>query len=447
MQLTQKRQFKGSQAWTICLVVIGGLGTAIAAYWVWRGTPSTEKAIPEPTASVQVQTLAVQVKANGIVQAQQKINLSPQESGRIAQLYVQEGDRVSQGQVVAHMDGTRLEAQIQQYQAAVAKAQAELAEKLAGNRPEEVAQAKARVATEAANVQQVIARSNQAQKEVERYRSLVNEGAVAQVELDRWLNAQAQEIASVASAQARLQEQQQGLRQLQEGTRAEEIAAAQGNLAEAQAQLQFYRTQREETLIRAPFAGTITRQFAQVGDFVTPTTAASTTEGSTSTSIAELSSRLEVEAKVPEASIAQIQPGQRVAVRLDAYPDAVLKGKVRSIAPTAVKQDNVTFLRVKVDLAPSQYPAKAGMNAKLNFHVAQIQQALVVPLAAIMTQKDGTTGAFVRDRNGQVHFQAVKVGQTTGDRLQILQGLEVGDRVLLSPPPEQRIEGVDKLEF
>lgn len=87
----------------------------------------------------------------------------------------------------------------------------------------------------------------------------------------------------------------------------EEIAQSRAQVSEAVSQLQVYETQLENTLVRTPFAGIITRRYTDVGDFVTPTTSASTSDGATSASIAELSSGLEVEAKVPEASIARIK--------------------------------------------------------------------------------------------------------------------------------------------
>jgi HlyD family secretion protein len=244
-----------------------------------------------------------------------------------------------------------------------------------------------------------------------------------------------------------LREQRESLEKLRNGTRKEEIAQAEAEVAQARAQLQYYETQLENTFIRAPFAGTITRRFAQEGDFVTPTTSASSSDGATSASIAELSSGLEVEAKIAEASMPQIKLGQDVEIRADAYPDNVFKGRVRLIAPTAVKENNVTFIRVKVDLQTGQDLLKPGINVKLTFLGNQISNALVVPLAAIVTKKDGQTGVLVPDQNNKAQFRPVTVGVTSGNQTQILQGASKGERIFIQPPPDQKIDGVDTVAF
>jgi HlyD family secretion protein len=391
--------------------------------------------------------IAVQIKANGVIQAVQNINLSPKEAGRIAKLYVDEGDRVEQGQLVAHMEDEQFKAQVNQYKAAVAKAQADLALKRAGTRPEEISEAKARVATAEANVAEIQAKLDRAAEELKRNQFLAQEGAISQNALGEFLSQERSARANLEAAVARLKEQKESLEKLRNGTRKEEIAQAEANVAQATAQLQYYETQLKNTSIRAPFAGTITRRFAQEGDFVTPTTSASSSDGATSASIVELSKGLEVEAKVPEASIAQIKPGQNVEIRADAYTDDIFKGRVRLIAPRAVQENNVTSFRVKVALQTGQDKLKSAMNVKLAFLGDPISNALVVPQAAIVTKKDGQKGVLVPDKKNQAQFRPVTVGSTSGDQIQILQGVSKGERILLSPPEGQAIPGVDTVGF
>jgi HlyD family secretion protein len=397
--------------------------------------------------AVASKNLTVQIKANGVVQAVRKINLSPKEAGRIAQLYVDEGDRVKQGQLIARMESEQFQAQVKQYKAALAKAAAELAQKRAGARSEEIAEAQARVATAQANVAEAQAQLNRATEELKRNQFLAQEGAISRNTLGDFLSKQRQAQANLEAQTAGLREQKESLKKLRNGTRKEEIVQAEAEVAQAKAQLLYYEAQLENTLIRAPFAGIITRRFAQKGDFVTPTTSASSSDGATSASIAELSSGLEVEAKIPEASMAQIKPGQDVEIRADAYPDDVFKGRVRLIAPTAVKENNVTFIRVKLDLQTGQDLLKPGINVKLTFLGNQISNALVVPLAAIVTKKDGQTGLLVPDQNNKAQFRPVTVGVTSGNQAQILQGASKGERVFIQPPPDQKIDGVDTVAF
>jgi HlyD family secretion protein len=439
-------KIKKPTSWLIGLVAAGVLGTSITTYLALRGTASKSD-ITNLIVEVTSKDIAVQIKANGVVQAVQNINLSPKEAGRIANLYVDEGDLVEQGQLVAHMEDEQFKAQVNQYKAALAKAQADLALKRAGTRPEEISEAKARVATAEANVAEIQAKLNRAAEELKRNQFLAQEGAISQNALGEFLSQERSARANLEAAVARLKEQKESLEKLRNGTRKEEIAQAEANVAQATAQLQYYETQLKNTSIRAPFAGTITRRFAQEGDFVTPTTSASSSDGATSASIVELSRGLEVEAKVPEASIAQIKQGQSVEIRADAYTDDIFKGRVRLIAPRAVQENNVTSFRVKVALQTGQDKLKSAMNVKLAFLGDPISNALVVPQAAIVTKKDGQTGVFVPDQNNQAQFRPVTVGPTSGAQIQILQGVSNGERILLSPPEGQVIPGVDTVGF
>jgi HlyD family secretion protein len=439
-------KIKKPNFWLIGLVTVGLLGTATTAYLAVRSTASKSD-IANLTVEVTSKDIAIQIKANGVVQAVQNIKLSPKEAGRLAKLYVEEGDQVEQGQLMARMEDEQFQAQVNQYKAALAKAQADLAQKRAGPRSEEISEAKARVATAEANVAEMQAKLDRAREELKRNQFLAQEGAVSQNVLGNFLSQERSARATLEAAVARVKEQKENLKKLNNGTRPEEITQSEADVTQAIAQLQYYETQLKNTLILAPFAGTITRRFAQQGDFVTPTTSASSSDGAASTSIVELSRGLEVEAKVPEASIARIKPGQSVEVRADAYTDDIFKGRVRLIAPRAVQENNVTSFRVKVALQTGQDKLKAAMNVKLTFLGDQISKALVVPLAAIVTKKDGQTGVLVPDKNNQAQFRPVTVGSTSGDQIQILQGVSKGERILLDPPKDQVIPGVDTVGF
>lgn len=446
MQLPMFGKVNKPTPWFIGLATAGLLGTATTAYLVFQSTaPNSD--VTDLTVVVASKDLTVQIKANGVVQPVRKINLSPKEAGRIAHLYVDEGDRVGQGELIARMESELFQAQVNQYKAALAKATADFAQKRAGSRPEEIAEAQARVATAQANVAEAQAQLNRAGEELNRNQFLAQSGAISRNTLGDFLSKERQVQANLEAQAARLREQRESLEKLRNGTRPEEIAQAEADVAQATAQLRYYETQLENTSLRAPFAGTIMRRFAQEGDFVTPTTSASSSDGATSASIAELSSGLEVEAKVPEGSIARIKPGQQVEIRADAYPDNVFKGRVRLIAPGAVKEDNVTSIRVKVDLQTGQDLLKSGMNVKLTFLSNQISNAIVVPLAAIVTKKDGQTGVLVPDEKNKAQFRSVTVGVTSADQIQILLGVSQGERIFIRPPLDQKIEGVDTVVF
>jgi HlyD family secretion protein len=85
------------------------------------------------------------------------------------------------------------------------------------------------------------------------------------------------------------------------------------------------------------------------------------------------------------------------------------------------------------------------MNVKLAFLAGKISHALVVPLAAIVTKKDGQTGVLVLDKNNKAQFQPVTIGPTSGNQIQIVKGVSLGEQILLSPPEGQAIPGVESV--
>ncbi len=431
--------------WLVGAVAIGLVGTAATRYWVTHPSPPSSDAAAQ-TITVTTQDLTLKIKANGVVQALRKTNLSPKEGGRIMELLVDEGDRVAAGQLIARTDSRQVEAQVNQYRALLVKAQADLSQKRSGVRPEEIAEGQARLATAEATTGEAAARLNRAQAELQRNQMLAKAGAIATNSLEALEDKVREAEANLAAQQARQQEQTATLTKLHNGTRPQEIAQAEAEVAQVLAQLHAQETLLDNTLIRAPFAGIITRRFAQVGDFVAPTTSASATDGATSTSIAELSQGLEIEAKVPEASIAKIKPQQRVEIHSKTYPDQQFAGIVRLIAPRAIQENNVTSFRVKISLQTGQTQLKSGMNVELAFISDPIANAITVPLA-VVTKKDGQDGVWVADPKPDAkppaQFRPVSLGITAGDQVQIIKGLQTGDRVFLSPPPGQLIPGVD----
>jgi HlyD family secretion protein len=436
MQHLTLKNVKLPTRWVTGVLLSGLLGFLVYLAVVVRQSAS-QSTVQLDTVEVTTSDLTVRYPVNGVVQAVRTSKLSPDREGQIIELYVEEGDSVVQGQVVARMDSQEVQAQVRQYESALAQAQAELALKQAGNRPQDIAEAEARVATAEAEIAQAQAKAVRTQEELQRNQRLAEQGAISQSQLSEYVAEEREALAALEAAQARLREQQQNLDRLRAGTRSEEIAQAAARVAEAQAQLQSYQTQLANTEIRAPFSGIITRLFVQEGDFVTPTTSASSDESATSASIAELSSGLEVEVKVPEASIGRLQVGQPVEVRTDAFPDEVFQGRLRLIAPRAIKENNITFFRTKVELINGHDRLKLGMNVKLDILGQQIRNVLVVPLAAVVTQPNGETGVYVLDESNQSQLRSVKVGVTAEDQIQIIEGVAEGERILLSSPTDQ----------
>ena len=437
MQLPLMGKVGKSTIWLIALVLVGLSGLSIAIYLaVLRATAPLD--INALTVPVQEKNLAVRITESGTVVPIQTVNLSPKTSGRIAQLYVEQGDKVKTGQVIARMESRDIEAQRVQAKANIAQVQARLKELQTGNRPEEIAQAQANVVQNQAQVADAQARLNLARERVNRNQSLASEGAISRDQLDAVLNEERTARAGLERVQASVREAEQRLQLLRKGTRPEQIAQAAAALAEAKGRLQAIEVQQEDTLVRAPFSGVVTQKYATVGAFVTPTTTASSTSSATSTSIVAIANGLEVLAKVPEVDLSQVKLGQPVEIVADSYPDKTFRGQVRLIAPEAVVQQDVTSFEVRVTIKTGLVLLRSRMNVDATFLGKQLNHALVIPTVAVVTQQ-GQTGVMIPDVKGKAQFRPVTLGSSIGNQTQILKGVKPGERVFVDLPKELEI--------
>jgi HlyD family secretion protein len=416
-------------------VVAGSVG-----FGVWRSRQSAYD-VEAFTTPAAIEPLTVRVAASGTVRPVQTVNLSPESAGVLEELFVEQGDRVEPGQVIARMKSRDTAAQVSQNQAAVAEAEAALAELRQGSRPDEITQAEATVEANRAQVRDAQARLDLATSDLARRQQLFDRGAVAATDLDTAAREQRSAQAALEQAQARVTESQRRVDDLRSGPRQEAIAQAEARLAQAQAQLDGAQIRQDETLIRAPFGGIVTQKFATEGAFVTPTTSASELSSATSTAIVALAEDLEVLAEVPEADIALIEPGQAVEVVADAFPDQTFAGRVKLVAPEAIEQQSVTLFQVRIELVDGKDILLSNMNVNVNFVGDQLADALVVPTVAVVTQA-GESGVLVPGDDRDIVFQPVTLGPQVGDQIQIVDGIEEGDRVFVDLPPGKSLENI-----
>ncbi len=454
------------------VVVVGGMTTYT---FVNQGTGKED--ITQLTVPVEAKNVTLRITTSGKVVPVQSVNISPKNPGILKQLYVEQGDRVQTGKILARMDSADIQARIQQFSANLAQSQAQLAEAEAGSRPQEIDQSKARLSQvqaqldqakagnrpqEIAQAQALVdaaqAKANYSSKKVKRYQYLYQQGAVQKQELDQFVSEDKSAIANLQEAQKRLSLQQAGSRSeemtqrkavveeakaqlqlMENGTRPEIINQRKAAVASAQAQLKAEQVNLEDTIIRAPFAGIVTQKYANIGAFVTPTTSASSSASATSSSIVAVARGLEVLAQVPEADIGRIKQGQSVEIVADAYPDQVFKGSVRLISPEAVVEQGVTSFQVRVTLDTGADKLRSGLNVDLTFLGDRLSNALVLPTVAIVSEK-GQTGVLIPDAKNKAQFREVTIGSQIKDQTQILEGVKVGDRVFIDPPKEYKIE-------
>lgn len=456
--------------WLIIPFLLGGM-----SYIIYRQVvivPRQEAIKRILTVRVERQSLPVTVSANGTIKPERAINISPKNAGVLKTLLVQEGDTIKKGQAIAYMDDSNLQGQLMQARGQLAQAEANLQKLIAGNRPEEIAQAKDQLDEALANLQKVIvgnrpqeiaqvearlksARANlrKAEDDFRRNKNLYIAGAISLQTLNQKRADRDSTQAQVMEVQQALALQKEGSRQedieqaravarqkkhaltlLQVGTRKEDIEAGRAQVIVARGSLQNIQTQVLDTIIRAPFDGVVTKKFADPGSVVTPTTSASSVSSALSSSILSLASTNQVVTNVAETNIAQIRLGQKVTITADAYPGATFEGQVSHIAAQATVEQNVTSFEVKVTiLSDSRNQLKSGMNVDAQFQVERLNNALVVPTAAVV-RRNNSTGVLVIGLDNLPVFVPVEIGVTVENLTEIRWGLNGGEKVLLGLP-------------
>ncbi|MGL5511032.1 MAG: biotin/lipoyl-binding protein, partial [Microcoleaceae cyanobacterium] len=221
---------KVSKTWLMALVTAGLLLVPATIYLTKHKSLEQDRQLEALTVPVEAKTVTEKITASGEVQPVQRVNLSPKNQGRISNLYVEQGDRVKKGQIIAKMESRDLQAQLLQAKARLARAQANLAKLESGTRPEQIAVSVARLEQAEARLDQLKAGSR-----IEEVNAAQARLAQAKANLEQVVSGSRQEEIEVAAA--RLKQAESKLEQAIKGGRQEEVAQAQTRLNQAISQL------------------------------------------------------------------------------------------------------------------------------------------------------------------------------------------------------------------
>lgn len=285
------------------------------------------------------------------------VAVSAKGNGRIEKVLVNEGDAVQTGQVIALLEKEELENQVEQANANLSMAQAKLAAVVAGNRPQEVAQANAGVLQAKANVEN-------AKRNSEREEVLYQQGAVSVQQRDASKTAY-----DIAQAQYLSAAEQRSLSA--EGSRQEDVMIAQAQVQQARAALKNAEIQLADATVKAPISGVVALKSVEDGEIVA--------FGQPLFSISNLSD-VWIGANIEETYIGRVKVGQKVEFTIDAYPDKKLVGHVIEVGPASGSQlallptenSSANFTKVtqrlpiKIKAEEPDYVLKPGMSAVIN---------------------------------------------------------------------------------
>ena len=386
-------------------------------------------------------TIVEKVSASGKVQPETEVKISPDVSGEITALYVQEGDSVRKGQLLLRIRPDNYQAMVNMQSAQV------------GTQRANVGQTQARL-------QELIANARQTELTYRRNASLYKQKVISQSEYEASKAAYDASQEGIASAR-------------------QQIRAAQSTVQSAQASLEEARKNLNKTTIYAPVSGTISKLNVKKGERVVGTSQMAGTE---IMRIANLNN-MEVRVNVNENDVSNVNIGDSVEVEVDAYAnkDEHFRGLVTNIANTAkdaLTAEAVTEFEVRIRLLPESYkhllrtvgkrtivPFRPGMTASVDIITDRQAGVLSVPLAAVTTRSDsaktkddGSKGGMggrprgtatadgakaapkpeVQEvvfivRNGKVVMTPVKTGISDFQNIQITKGLTAGDQVVSGP--------------
>jgi HlyD family secretion protein len=371
-----------------------------------------------------IQPIEKTLLVHGTVSAWDPIVIGATTSGlEVKTITVDEGAFVKKGQVLLTLDSATLQAQIRSERARLAESVANQKKSVQPNRPEDinqliaaVAQAEATVADNEAAEVQAIANAENAKANAKRYEQLVADGAVSVQEADdRQTTAQVNEAARrgaqkrVDSAKASLKQAQEKLSMAKIGGRKEDIEIADATVKEIEGNVSRLATQIDQTIVRAPVDGFITRRDVHLGDI--------SSAGKTMFLMAR-DNRLELKAQVPDTDLSFVKPGQVVTLESALNKGYQINGRVREISPLVDADTRLATVRIDLPNMYAEGQVKVGAYS-----------ALTVPAQAVVTRDEKNT-VFVL-KNDQVEKRTVVIGNRNPQRIEIISGILPSDEIVV----------------
>ena len=365
----------------------------------WFGKALTVKVAVE---NAEKRTIVETITANGKIQPEKEVKISPDVSGEIVELTVKEGDNVVKGQLLLRIKPDTYISQKDRSLAAISLARARLV--------------------------QSDAQFTQAELAFKRSKQLYDEQTISMSEFE-----QAQATYTVAKS---------------------EVDAGKFTVVSTEASLKEANENLTKTSIYAPMSGTVSMLLVELGERVAGTNLMAGTE---LLRVADLA-RMEARVQVNENDIPRVKLGDTALIEVDAYLDQKFKGIVTEIAnsakTTGVSADQVTNFDVKILVLPQSYqklvdagdknPFRPGMSATVDIRTQSKPDILTVPIQSVTTrtdttkiagtpsQKDIRTIVFVTDGKYAL-AKDVKTGIQDNSYIEILSGVALNDRIVSAP--------------
>jgi HlyD family secretion protein len=381
------------------LILVGG------GYGVYAALRPNHEIDPSKLAAVERGDLARVVVATGKIQPLSKIEVKSKASGIVKKLYVDYGDHVKQGDILAELDKVQLEASVRASQANYQAAQAARDSAIA-------ALERNKVDAEGPDVPYLklsMERAQQMFKDGVMSKSLVEDSEKNyQLALNKQVSAQRNLAVSRA-----------------------EIAKAEAEVAQAKAALDNAEEDLRNSTIVSPIDGLVLSRDVNVGDAVSSILVL----GSQATLIMTMGdiSEVYVQGKVDEADIGKVYLNQPARIVVESFKDKKFTGKVTKISPMGKEKDNVTTFEVRVSISNPTLELKANMSANAEILLEEKKNVLMVPESSLIYDKDRSASVELPDPNAENGRKkvSVKLGISNGVKTEIISGLTEKQQVVL----------------
>jgi len=389
------------------LVIISVVAVAVVALVVVAvaATRGGTKIDPTKLAKVEKGDLAKSVVATGKVTPITKVEIKSKASGIVKKLYVDYGDTVKKGQVLAELDKEEIQARVDQARAQLEGSTASLN----GTRAD---LERAKVDAEGPDVPLL-------KRAYERAQRMAKDGVVSASALD-----DAEKNYAMALNKQNVSKAQLLVLQAK-------IGQAQGQMSQDRANLKQLEEQLGYTTIESPLDGIVLSRDVEIGDAVSSILVL----GSTATLVMTLgdTSEVYVKGKVDESDIGKVYLGQPARIKVESFKDKTFTGKVTKISPMGVEKDNVTTFEVRVSINNPEGVLKAMMTANAEIILEEHKNVLQIPEGSIIYDKDKNASVEVpnpKAKEGKKKI-AVNIGISNGAKTELLKGLKEGDQVVL----------------
>jgi HlyD family secretion protein len=367
-------------------------------------TKEAEPAVPVQIVQVERTTLQQKVSAEAVLFPIAQSAIVPKISAPVRKFLVNRGSHVHKGQLLAVLENRDLAAAAQENKGAYTQAEATYAITTAADLPQQMQ--KAELDTQAAK--QVL---DAQQKIYDSRQQLFREGALPRKELD-------QSSVDLTNARNQYEIAQRHLDSLKGMGEAQLSKSAKGQLESAQGKFQGAEAQLQYSEIRSPITGVITDRPLYPGEM-----AAAGTPLLTIMDISQVVAR----AHIPQTEAVLLKRGDNATVSAPGVEQQI-PGKVVLISPAL--DPNSTTVEIWVQCKNPNEVLRPGTSAEITMVARTVKDALAIPAAALLTAQDGTTSVMVAGTDGKAHQQTVKAGFHDAEKVQIIEGLQAGQKIV-----------------